>query len=265
MRYKYHIKSRTIRRLLKVVVHPGVPIEYALIANVCARSKVVLSGIEQDDFGVERLMGITTEAGATLLDKSVSDALNGKICGVDLNDTDFVGFHTRQIRTMLVEALEKGKEVDQMISFFAKAKSADNFFDYRVSYKTDGKISGVCWKTGTMRKHCKDGLLDIIMLDMMKRQINSSNWPYCGPVMITVNNVVVCVCKAIFISETLAAYACIMNRIYSMSVLSHSVTKLVFGNVMLSANLLKDLVIQHTVKLILDQYHLNENWKNVWG
>ena len=29
--------------------------------------------------------------------------------------------------------------MDQIISFLAKAKSSDDFFDYRVSYDTDGK------------------------------------------------------------------------------------------------------------------------------
>ena len=40
----------------------------ALIACVCARAKVILSGIKQDNFGVERLVGITTESVVTLLD-----------------------------------------------------------------------------------------------------------------------------------------------------------------------------------------------------
>ena len=44
---------------------------------------------------------------------------------------------------MLVEAFEKGKEAYQIISFLAKAKSADDFFNYRVSYDTDRNISGV--------------------------------------------------------------------------------------------------------------------------
>ena len=86
MRYADHVKYRTIHRLLKGFVPPGVPIESALIVNVCARSKVIINGIDQDNFGVERLMGITTEAAATLLDESTSDDLNGKMCTVDLKD-----------------------------------------------------------------------------------------------------------------------------------------------------------------------------------
>ena len=68
MRYEDHVKYITIHRLLKGVVPPGVPIESALIANVRAWPKVILSGIEQDYFGVQRFMGTTTEAEATLLD-----------------------------------------------------------------------------------------------------------------------------------------------------------------------------------------------------
>ena len=105
MRYEYHVKSRTICRLLKAFFPPGVPIESALISNIRSRAKVFISGIEQDNFGVKRLVGITTEAAATLLEKSTSDSLNEKICGVGLNDPEFVGFHTKQIRTMMVKAL----------------------------------------------------------------------------------------------------------------------------------------------------------------
>ena len=86
MRYEDHVKYRTIHRLLKGVVPPGVPIESILIVDVCARSKVIINGIDQDDFGVERLVGITTEAAATLLDESTNDDLNGKRCAVDLKD-----------------------------------------------------------------------------------------------------------------------------------------------------------------------------------
>ena len=199
MRYEYHVNSRTIYRLLNGVVTPGVPIKSALISNLRARTKVIISSIEKDNFGVERLVGITTEAEATLLEKSTSDSLNGKMCGVDLNYPDLVGFHTKQLRTMPVGAPEKGKEVDQIISFLARAKYADKFFDYRVSYHTDKNISGVFWQTGTTRQHCKDGLLDIIMLDIMELQINSANWPYCGPTTITGENIVVCACEAIVI------------------------------------------------------------------
>ena len=45
MRYEDHAKSRTICRLLNVVVPPGVLIESALISNVRARAKVIISGI----------------------------------------------------------------------------------------------------------------------------------------------------------------------------------------------------------------------------
>ena len=110
-----------------------------------------------------------------------------------------------------------------------------------------------------MRQHFKDVLLDIIMSDMMKRQINSANFPYCGPVMITGENIVVCACKVIVISDTLATYEWIVNSMYSMSLLPRSVTKLVFGNIIISAKLLKDMGIQNMAKLILNKYHLKED------
>ena len=50
-----------------------------------------------------------------------------------------------------------------------------------------------------------------------------------------------------------------------MSGLPRSVTELVFGNGMLSANLLKDMGIEHTEKLILETYHLEEGWEKNFG
>ena len=105
MCYEDHVKFIIILRLLKGFFPPGVPIESALIANVCAMYKIILSDTKQDDFGVERLVGITTEAATTLLDESSNDAQNGKMFEVALNDPEFMGFHKKQLHTMLVEAL----------------------------------------------------------------------------------------------------------------------------------------------------------------
>ena len=107
-----------------------------------------------------------------------------------------------------------------------------------------------------MRQNFRYSLLDVIMLGIIKRQINSANLSYCGPVMMTGENVVVCVCEDIVISDTLAYYSWIINSIYYMTGFPRSVTKLVFGDGIISANLLKDMGIGHTEKLILDQYHL---------
>ncbi|EJK69126.1 hypothetical protein THAOC_09653, partial [Thalassiosira oceanica] len=68
-----------------------------------------------------------------------------------------------------------------------------------------------------MRKHCQDGLCDVFMLDMMKRQQNSADWPYCGPVLITGENKAVCGCEAIVISEDSESYIFVMNSLYDMS------------------------------------------------
>ena len=49
MRYEDHIKSKTIRNLLREVMPTAVPVGSALIANVRARSKRLLANMEKTD------------------------------------------------------------------------------------------------------------------------------------------------------------------------------------------------------------------------
>ena len=117
-----------------------------------------------------------------------------------------------------------------------------------------------------MRGHCQSGILDVVMLDMMKRQQNSSDWPYCGPVLITGENKVTCGAEAIVLSEDVNTYVYIMNSMYEMSGVCKSVTKNIFGDGIMSARLLIQLEIEKTCNLILDRYHLlNVDWPAKFG
>ena len=257
MRYEDHVKSKTIRNLLRDVMPESVPIGSALIANVRQRAKDILANIEKNKFRVDTF--IATQDAVDIVDKSVNDAREDKLCGVNLNDPAFIGIHSKKLNAMLMEALENGEEIDHVLRFFNDARSTDVGFDFRVARNKQNKPWGICWQTGTMRAHCQEGLLDVIMFDMMKRQINSP-WPYCGPIMLTGKNKIVCACEAIVFSETTNAYRWIMECIYDMSGVNRSATKLVFGYGIHSAKLLKELRIDWTANLILDQKHLKDDW-----
>ncbi|EJK64535.1 hypothetical protein THAOC_14723, partial [Thalassiosira oceanica] len=97
----------------------------------------------------------------------------------------------------------EGKETDQIVALLSRLKEEDPAFDYRISWDARRKAKVFVWQDGVMRKHCQDGLCDVFMLDMMKRQQNSADWPYCGPVLITGENKAVCGCEAILKRFTL--------------------------------------------------------------
>ena len=197
-----------------------------------------------------------------MINDSLDDAKHDKLCGEALENPEFVGVHTQELKLMLKEALEKGKETDQIVALLSRLKEEDPAFDYRISWDARRKAKVFVWQDGVMRKHCQDGLCDVFMLDMMKRQQNSADWPYCGPVLITGENKAVCGCEAIVISEDSESYIFVMNSLYDMSGVSRDETKIIFGDGIMSTNLLTALGIDKTCNLILDRYHLKKvDWK----
>ena len=215
MRYSDHVEAKTIRNILKEILPEEQKVDAALIANVRARAKLMLSQMEKDEYGKLKHSTITTEDADKLIGESIDDATNNRLCGKELNDT--IGLATQELKIMLSDALEKGKELDQIICLLSQAKASDPGFDFRVAKNKIGKIVGLCWQDGIMRGHCQGGLLDVVMLDMMKRQQNTADWPYCGPVLITGENKVACACEAIVLSEGTSYYSWIMNSVYDMS------------------------------------------------
>lgn len=184
-----------------------------MICNIRGRAKKLLA---KGDHDILNITGVANEEAINLVDESTEDAANNRFCGVDLESPDHIAFHTQELKAMLVEAMKEGKEVDHVLSFFATAKAKDENFDYRVKRNTNGDVVGICWMTGAMRGHCHDGLVASLMLDMMKRQINSANWPYCGPVSITGENTVATLCEALVIDENFVAYDWIVKSIIAI-------------------------------------------------
>ena len=61
--------------------------------------------------------------------------------------------------------------MEHNFSLSTQTKARDPVFDFRVANnKTTGKIFGICWKDRVVRGHFQGTLLDVVMLDMMKRQ-----------------------------------------------------------------------------------------------
>lgn len=266
MRYQDHVDSKTIRNILKEILPEEQKVDAALIANVRSRAKIIVNDIKKEEYGKMKNITptITTDDADKLIEESIEDAKNNRLCGKELNDS--VGLATRELEIMLSDALEKGKELDQIICLLSQAKARDPAFDFRVAKNKTGKIVGLCWQDGIMRGHCQGGLMDVVMLDMMKRQQNTADWPYCGPILITGENKIACACEAIVLSEGTSYYSWIMNSVYDMAGVDRSETKIIFGDGIHSNNLLRQLNIEDTSNLIFDRYHLIEvDWKKKFG
>ena len=80
------------------------------------------------------------------MQQSLDDAKNRKLCGMELSNPEFTRLATQELKTMLTEALEKGKALDQIFSLLAQEKSRDPVFDFRVAKNcTIVNIAGIFW------------------------------------------------------------------------------------------------------------------------
>jgi hypothetical protein len=270
MRYQEYLESQTIRNVLKEKLPESVPTTAALIANVRVRLKKMLFSLQTEDDEKQRqrniLFKLTTEESNKLMDDAQADAEKGTLCSEELNNPDFVRIATEQLNVMLRESLsQEGNDLKQILSLLERAHMEDDGFDFRIGRDILGNVTAIVWQDGIMRGHCTR-LLDVVMLDMMKRRQNSIDWPYCGPVLITGEKKIATACEAIMVTESIDAYVFVMNSVYEMSGVDRSVTKCIFADGIMSVSLLRKLGIEGTCNLILDRYHLVEvDWPKVFG
>jgi len=270
MRYQEYLESQTIRNVLKEKLPESVPTTAALIANVRVRLKKMLFSLQTEEDEKQRqrnnLLKLTTEESNKLMDDAKADAEKGTLCSDELNHPDFVRIATEQLNVMLRESLsQEGNDLKQILSLLERARMEDDGFDFRIGRDILGNVTAIVWQDGIMRGHCTR-LLDVVMLDMMKRRQNSIDWPYCGPVLITGEKKIATACEAIMVTESIDAYVFVMNSVYEMSGIDRSVTKCIFADGIMSVSLLRKLGIEGTCNLILDRYHLVEvDWPKVFG
>ena len=267
MRYNPNVDAITIRNVLKEKLPASVPVEAPLIANVRERLKKMLAQQGRADDENRKMMAqLTTEEAAKLMDDATADAAGNKFCGLDLDNPEYVGVATDKLRVLLREALNQGKEMDQILSLLQRTKEVDPGFDYRVARDSYGKVTAIVWQDRIQRGNCKN-LLDVVMLDMMKRQQNSVDWPYCGPVFISGHEHSIALgAEAILITESIDAYVFVMNATYEMSGVDRTVTRVIFADGIMSLTLLRKLGIENTCNLVLDRYHLVDvDWAKAFG
>ena len=163
----------------------------------------------------------------------------------------------KELKQVLAEALKNKDEFKQVMHILAETKKKDKGFDYRVSYDAIGDVTAIVWQNKVMRGHCK-WLLDVLMLDVMKRQQNSVDFPYCGVALLTGEKKVALGSESIMVEEMIPAYVFVVRSTFEMANIPLSMCKVIFGDGIMSTSLLKELGIENTCKLILDKHHLVE-------
>ena len=103
-----------------------------------------------------------------------------------------------------------------------------------------------------------------IFLDAQKRQFNSFRWPYIGPVVLDNEKKIRPIIESLVIQESTEFYIWILQQIQVMEGrFSLSNVKMIFGDKLVSPEILKGLGIDNTCLLHGDYYHLmNEVFPN---
>ena len=80
--------------------------------------------------------------------------------------------------------------------------------------------------------------------------------------LVTRENKIACACKEIALSEGTSHYVWIMNSSHEICAVDRSISRIIFGDIIHSNNLLKLLNVENSCNLIFDRYHLMElEWK----
>lgn len=270
MRYEQNLSSKTVRKVLKEKLPQSVPVTAALIANVRVRLKNMLFSLQTEEDDEQRKLNnqlkLTTEDSTKLMEAAKADAANGALCSEELDHPEYANIATEQLKVMLREALsQQGDDLKKIVTLLESARNKDPAFDFRIGRDAVGDVTAIVWQDGIMRGHCSR-LLDVVMLDMMKRRQNSIDWPYCGPVLITGEKKIATACEAIIVTESIDAYVFVMNSTYEMSGVNRSVTRCIFADGIMSVSLLRRLGIEDSCNLILDRYHIVEvDWPKAFG
>ena len=99
----------------------AVPVGSALTANVRARSKMLLAKMEKTD-RLHKVV-IASQDAADLVYDSITDSLQDKLCGEDLNYPNYIGIHSKQLDIMSAKALEGGEEINHVLQFLVSSET----------------------------------------------------------------------------------------------------------------------------------------------
>ena len=99
--------------------------------------------------------------------------------------------------------------------FLQKLQKAENDFDYRIKFDSNGCPEGVCW----MHPKQKIDFIrygSVLFLDAQKQQYNEPKWNYIRPCIKDQEMKVRCACESLIVEESTSAYKWILQSMESM-------------------------------------------------
>jgi hypothetical protein len=245
-----YVPTRTLRSLLRAHTPADVPISANDIRNFRLRALMYCSCPANE---------LHRNQIKTLLEFESLDAR--ELASLDNDAT------STKALAILRQVLQETGEGWNVICYLNEMKKSFEGFDYRISNDaTSGKPTAVVWLTPTMRKMWKR-FSDALFLDAQKRQRNKLQWPYIAVTIIDHENTIGVACESIVLEESHEAYAFILKSLFEMEpVVKKESIKVIYGDGLLTPNLLELVGISDTARLVWDHYHLlNEIWPRQLG
>jgi len=175
--------------------------------------------------------------------------------------TDKVSKEARtRLHEYLINQLNTGGTDNETPSMILKwnneMKEIDEYFDFRIMPDAECRIVGIVWMTGQMRRNL-ELFGSYIMMDMMKKQMNSSLFLYSGLVMNRPNGKLCHASEALCATEDLPTYKFQVDATFEMA---HKRKKedvnVIAADAILSQNSVRDVLGFPNALYIRDQFHL---------
>ena len=182
---------------------------------------------------------------------------------IDVDD-DFI---SKNLSIMLKQVMRQDNTMWKAQRYCEKLKTTVAGFDYKIH--VDGRIDepdAILWITPSMRNVLKR-YPDILSLDMQKRQYNLLNWPYCSLIFHSGHGHGEPGCECIVCEESHSMYQWILETCASIEPhFPPNQIKIIFGDNLITKELLVNLGIQNTCQLHCDYHHQkNIVWPKLFG
>ena len=154
------------------------------------------------------------------------------------------------------QRLDPETQESEIDAWFKRMKEMDPFFDYELMLNDQKEIIGVVWMTGQMRCDLED-LGDYLMLDMMKKETNTSLFLYASIVLHRSDQSLCVACEALLLNESLPTYKFLCDATFNMAFkIKKEDVDIIAGDEFLDQDKIRNVLGFPNAKFIFDQFHL---------
>ncbi|GFH59584.1 hypothetical protein CTEN210_16060 [Chaetoceros tenuissimus] len=181
----------------------------------------------------------------------------------DIGDAEFTDIVNKRAKEELskfynerFQRLDPETQESEIDAWFNRMKEMDPFFDYELMLNDQKEIIGVAWMTGQMRCDLED-LGDYLMLDMMKKETNTSLFLYASIVLHRADQSLCVACEALLLNESLPTYKFLCDATFNMAFeIKKEDVDIIAGDEFLDQDKIRDVLGFPNAKFIFDQFHL---------